>query len=82
MVRCKFQCQKVEKSLHWDRSGRFLYTAEFSVVSSGDEENKKFFEATPFGTIKVGTFKEDFFTPGKFYYVDINEVLEFKDTLR
>lgn len=72
-VRCKFKCTEVTKRTHWNPKdpGRFLYTAEFSVVIADGDENKKFFEATPSGTLKVGTFKEDHFQPGKEYFIDI-----------
>ena len=77
MIRCKYVCQKVAKSRHWDRSGkRFLYEAEFSAVTDGSEENKKFFEYTPTGSLTVGTYKEDHFEPGKSYYIDIPEAPE------
>lgn len=66
-----FQCQGVTKKVHWDRTKGFLYEAEFYAVSGKDEESKKFFEATPFGNMKVGTFNADFFEPGKMYYIDL-----------
>ena len=73
-VRCKFTCQSVTKRVHWDRSGKYIYEAEFSAVHDGSEESKAFFEATPSGTLKIGTYKEDVFEPGKAYYIDITEV--------
>lgn len=77
MTRCKYVCQRVVKSRHWNRSEkRFLYEAEFSIVTDGSEENKQFFEYTPSGTLKVGTYKEDIFEPGKAYYLDISEAPE------
>jgi hypothetical protein len=38
-------------------------------VSSGSEENKKFFAATPSGIIELSALKEDLFEVGKEYYV-------------
>ena len=70
MVRAKFTCIGVRKSLHWDRSKGFLFEATFSPVTSGSEENKQFFEATPSGEIKLSTYKEDYFEPGKSYFID------------
>lgn len=73
-VRCMFVCQGVNKKLHWDRSkgnNKFIWEAEFTAISGQDEESKKFFEATPYGTLKVGTFNTDLFEPGKSYYVDL-----------
>lgn len=76
-IRCKFTCQTVTKRQHWDREKRdakqFLFEAEFSAVTDGSEENKSFFDATPYGSLKIGTYKEDVFEPGKDYYIDISE---------
>ena len=72
IVRCKYTCQSVTKRKHWQQKDRFLFEAEFSAVTDGSEENKKFFEYTPSGTLKIGTYKEDLFEPGKDYYLDIS----------
>lgn len=69
-VRAKFYCSAVRKHCHWDRAKGFLYEAEFSVVASGSEENKSFFEATPSGSVKLSTVKEDMFVPGQEYFLD------------
>lgn len=74
MTQCKFVCQSVTKRRHWDQNEkRFLFEAEFTAVSGGSEENRKFFEATPSGSIKIGIYKEDIFEPGKEYYLDMRE---------
>lgn len=70
MTRCKFQCQSVTKAKYGEK---LLYTAEFQAVYAGSEENKKFFEWTPSGTLRLGVYKEDLFEPGKEYYLDISE---------
>lgn len=73
-VRCKFQCNAVTKRLGYDwntKGERFLWEAEFNAVSDGSDENKSFFAATPSGSLKVQTVKDDIFTPGKSYYLDI-----------
>lgn len=70
-VRCKFRCNSVEKRLDNYKEPRFLYTYDFSAVYSGSEENEKFFAYTPSGSLKVGSFKDDLFEPGKEYYLDI-----------
>ena len=70
-VRCMFVCQGVTKAVHWDKARGFLWTAEFTAISGKDEESKKYFEATPYGSLKVGTFNADLFEPGKSYYLDI-----------
>ena len=77
MVRCKFTYVSVAKRQHWNRGiGKtaFLYEAEFSAVTHGSAENEEFFEATPNGSLKVWTDKENVFEPGKDYYIDIGEV--------
>jgi hypothetical protein len=54
-------------------AGRTLYEAEFNAVTDGSEENKKFFEWTPSGSLKIGVYREDIFQPGQDYYLDISE---------
>ena len=72
-TRCKFHCQKITKMVHWNGQGKFVYSAEFFVVHGDSPENKAFFEATPSGTLSLAVYKEDLFTPGKEYYLDISE---------
>lgn len=73
-VQCKFHCQSVTKTMYRQGNGteKPLYTAEFHAVTDGSEENKKFFEWTPSGSLKIGVYKEDLFQPGQDYYLDIN----------
>jgi hypothetical protein len=71
MLRAKFRCDEVTKTKSND--GKFLYTAKFSAVHSGSDENKNFFEYTPYGNLQLGTYKEDYFEPGKEYYLDFIE---------
>lgn len=63
LVRAKFHCDNVEPS----GDG---FTAQFSAVTSGSEENDKFFDATPFGQLNIGTVRGDHFEQGKDYYLD------------
>lgn len=72
MIRCKFMCVSVTKRKNWNRDA-FVYEAEFTVVTSGSEENRKFLEATPSGSIKIGTYKDNMFEPGKAYFLDMHE---------
>ena len=72
-TRCKFICSKVTK-IHDSYRKRFTYEAEFSAVYDNSEENKKFFECTPSGNLKLGVYKEDLFQPGNEYFLDISEV--------
>lgn len=70
-VRCKFTCISKREYKHWDRAKGNLYEYEFSAVTSGSEENAQFFEATPSGTLKVGTVKDGSFEVGQDYYLDL-----------
>lgn len=69
-TRCKFRCNEVTKRSFKDG---FEYTAKFSAVYSGSEDNKEFFKYTPSGSLDIGVYKEDLFQPGKEYYIDITE---------
>lgn len=69
-MRAKFICNSVSKRRHWDASKGFTYTAQMSPVVNNSPENKEFFEATPNGTLELGMFKDNFFEPGKEYYID------------
>lgn len=73
-TRCKFHCHSVRKFISgFGDNKKPLYEAEFSAVIDGSEENKKFFEWTPSGSLKIGVYKEDVFQPGKEYYLDVSE---------
>ncbi|MBZ0158433.1 MAG: hypothetical protein K8I29_19720 [Alphaproteobacteria bacterium] len=72
MVRVKFVCTAVKKYRHWDTPKGFLYEATFIPVTSGSEENKQFFEATPSGQLNISTIREDHFEPGRSYYLDFS----------
>jgi hypothetical protein len=73
MTRAKFVCTSIAKSKHWDGSKGFLYTAEMMPVTSGSDENKSFFEATPSGSLKLGQFRDDLFEVGAQYYIDFTK---------
>jgi len=71
-TRAKFTCTEVSKRTGWG-GNEFLYAAKFNIVTSGSDENKEFFAASPSGSIEVSTVKEDHFEVGKDYYVDFTE---------
>lgn len=75
-TRCKFICNSVKKMKGWSGVDGFQYEAEFMAVTSGSEENKKFFQYTPTGRLTVGIYKEDVFEVGKEYYLDISEAVK------
>ena len=73
-VRCKFRCNHMTKRLDSGskQDQKFLYEYEFyAVYDDGNEENKKYFAYTPSGSLKVGTFRDDLFEPGREYFLDI-----------
>lgn len=70
----KFHCNEVGKRTGWGEN-KFVYAAKFNAVSSGSEENKLFFAATPSGNIDISTVKEDFFEVGADYYVTFEKVI-------
>jgi hypothetical protein len=78
-VRAKFRCTSVTKVVGWG-GHEFLWTAKFQVVTGHDggdsEDNKKFWAATPSGSLELSSIIEDAFEVGKAYYIDITPALE------
>lgn len=70
MVRCKFTC--IEKREIYNSVNGNLYAYRFIPVYSGSEENKKFYEATPGGSLDLNVTKNNTFEIGKDYYLDIS----------
>ncbi len=70
-TKCKYRCDSVKK---FARGNEFLYEAEFFAVTGGSAENDEFFKYTPYGSLKIGLYKENTFQPGKEYYIDIFEI--------
>lgn len=77
-VRCKYACHEITTRRHWDarKNGEKLYVAKFTPVVDGSPENAAFYEATPAGTLEIGTIKVMPFEIGKSYYLDITEAPE------
>ena len=71
-IRAKFLVQSITTTKRWNGPGH-IGTVKLSPVSSGSEENKKFYEATPSGSIEIGTINAEAlakFEIGKEFYVD------------
>lgn len=78
-VRAKFTCISVTKYRHgWggEQSSPFHYNYKFQAVSSGSEENKKFFAATPSGSVELSALSSELFEVGKEYYLDFSPATE------
>jgi hypothetical protein len=71
-VRAKFTCNSITRTKRWNGPGE-VQTIKLSPVTSGSDENKEFFDATPTGSIELGTVNEAAakqFELGKSYYID------------
>lgn len=72
-VRAKFVCNSITRQKHWDQAKGEIQTIKLTPVTSGSGENKSFYEATPSGSIELGTVNEaaaKSFELGKAYYID------------
>jgi hypothetical protein len=72
-VRAKFVCKEITRRKHWDPSKGEVQSVKLEPVTSGSEENKAFYEATPSGSIQLDTLNENagkYFELGKSYYLD------------
>jgi len=72
-ILCKFKCEEVAKRIGYGDTP-IVYAAKFHAVMNDNEENLKFFAATPSGNIEVSTIRQDHFQVGKEYYVEFREV--------
>lgn len=71
MVRAKFKCEEVKAQP--DSLGT---TITLTPVTSGSEENEKFFKYTPWGKIEMGTINVEasqYFEVGTEYYIDFTK---------
>jgi hypothetical protein len=71
MVRCKFVCSEMTKTIGWG-GNKFVWSYKFNVVTTGSDENKAFYAATPAGSFSVVSIKQELFEVGKEYYLDIS----------
>ena len=73
-VRAKFKVTRIERSL-W-RKGIEVQTIVLLPVTSGSDENTQFYEATPSGSIQLGTVNAEaaaqFELEGE-YYIDFTK---------
>jgi hypothetical protein len=76
-VRAKFYCTSITKYIGFTQNpetGKYeaapAFNYKFQAVTSGSEENKKFFASTPSGTIELSALREDLFELNKEYYLD------------
>ena len=74
-IRAKFRCMK--RSVDWQQHVEIEMKPAYPQCSDepgGSEENRKFWEATPSGSIRL-LFREESiaFVPGDFYYVDVEQ---------
>lgn len=88
-VRCKMKCESVtqrmgSRALYADPQNpakvtgygqAVLWDAAFRAVYSerADDENKRFWDATPSGEFKVATVIQMPWEIGKMYYIDVTE---------
>lgn len=67
-VRSKFRCQKILEQEGATRT----FSATFIPVTSGSEENKKFWEWTPCGELRLDGLKSRYnWEVGKEYFIDV-----------
>jgi hypothetical protein len=72
-VRAKFKVISITTQLHWQKDKGHLGTVLLQPVTSGSDENTKFYDATPSGEIKLGLLNKDAlakFEIGSEIYVD------------
>lgn len=72
-VRAKFKVQSITQRAHWQGGDRLIGEVLLQPVMGGSDENKRFYEATPQGEIKLGTINEEAlaqFKIGQEFYVD------------
>lgn len=77
MIRCKFYCSEVAKTV-WSQVPRRVDAEKvrLAVVYDGSDENKAWSSATPNGHLEITITNPDAmgkFEPGKSYFLDITE---------
>jgi hypothetical protein len=75
MTRAKFKIASVTKTASFNE-GKFHYEVKGYPVTGNTDENKKFYESTPSGELRLGGLNEEVanqFEPGKEYYLTIEK---------
>ena len=75
-VRAKFAVQSITRTQHWDKAKGEVQTIKLTPVTSGSDENKAFYDATPGGSIDLQTLNPQaasYFELGKEYYLDFTK---------
>ena len=76
-MRAKFKVSSITQTAHWGKPGQLIYSLTLSPVTSGSDENRRFFEATPGGEIKLSVVSADVgihFPVGMEVYIDFTPV--------
>lgn len=77
-VRAKFVVQSITRQKGWGGFAE-IQSIRLSAVTGGSEEDKKFFAATPSGTVELGTVNPaagNYFELGQAYYLDFTKAIE------
>lgn len=72
-VRAKFKVQSVTVTAHWQKDKGHVGTVKLAPVTGDSPENKTFYDATPSGSIDLGTINQAalaLFEIGREFYVD------------
>lgn len=72
-VRAKFKVVQVVRRQHWEKGKGEVQTITLSPVMDGSAENRKFYAATPSGSIELAAMNADVahvFELGAEFYVD------------
>jgi len=73
----KFKVSSITQTAHWGKPGQLIYSLTLNPVTSGSDENHRFFEATPGGEIKLSVVSAAVgaqFPVGMEVYVDFTPV--------
>lgn len=75
-VRAKFVVQSVTRTQHWDKAKGEVQPIKLTPVTSGSDESKAFYAATPGGSVDLQTLNPQaasYFELGKEYYLDFTK---------